>query len=309
MKMSNSLADPVEWLCHGTTLRAIHYAPRHSDFVHQGRAPCIVLAHGLGGVRTARLDAYAERFAQAGFHALAFDYRFFGQSDGQPRQNFNIRAQLDDWASAIAFARELPGVDAGRIALWGSSFSGGHVVVAAAEDGHIQAVSSQGPMMDGRAAFLNVLRYAGVGQGLRLSAHAVLDALMSPLGKRHTIALVAAPGEVGVMTSADAVSGYTAIASEDWHNTITSSWLLQLPLYRPIRYARRLPCPILIGICMQDSVAPVSAAEALAKRAGARAQICRYDVGHFDIYVGAAFEQAVADQIAFFTEKLGASPH
>ena len=46
------------------------------------KRPCIVMAHGFGGVKEMRLDAYAERFSAAGYHVLVFDYRHFGASDG-----------------------------------------------------------------------------------------------------------------------------------------------------------------------------------------------------------------------------------
>src|SRR5207244_4307829 len=113
--------------------------------------PCVVLAHGWTGIREARLDAYAERFAVAGMAALVFDYRHFGASEGEPRQLLDIRRQLEDWAAAIAYARTLEGVDPERIALWGSSFSGGHVVETAACDRRIGAGVGQVPFVGGLA--------------------------------------------------------------------------------------------------------------------------------------------------------------
>ena len=70
-----------------------------------GPAPVLVMAHGLGAVRTMRLDAYAERFSAAGYACLVFDYRNFGDSEGQPRQLLDIGMQLADWAAAVAYAR------------------------------------------------------------------------------------------------------------------------------------------------------------------------------------------------------------
>src|SRR5919202_566943 len=90
-------------------------------------APLIVMGHGLGAVREMRLDAYAQRFAAAGFAALVFDYRHFGASGGEPRQLLDVRRQLEDWRAAVAFARTVDGIDPERVALWGTSFSGGHV--------------------------------------------------------------------------------------------------------------------------------------------------------------------------------------
>src|SRR4051794_6124540 len=128
-------------------------------------AACVVLAHGFGGVRGARLDAFAERFAEAGLAALVFDYRHFGDSTGEPRQLLDIGRQLDDWRAAIAFARSLPEVDPDRVAAWGTSFSGGHVAVIAAEDPRLAAAISQGPYMDG----LWALRVQGPANVARLT--------------------------------------------------------------------------------------------------------------------------------------------
>src|ERR1700744_1345631 len=82
-----------------------------------GDAPRVVRAPGLGAVRTMRLDAYAERFSAAGYACLVFDYRNFGDSEGEPRQLLDVDMQLADWAAAVAYARTLDGVDADRIAL------------------------------------------------------------------------------------------------------------------------------------------------------------------------------------------------
>ena len=94
----------------------------------EGRAPVVVMAHGLAAVKEMRLDAYAERFAAAGFHVLVFDYRHFGDSEGSPRQLLDIKKQHQDWTAAVTYARTRPDVDGTRVALWGSSLSGGHVL-------------------------------------------------------------------------------------------------------------------------------------------------------------------------------------
>src|SRR5206468_5312028 len=114
----------------------------------EGPYPIVVLAHGFGALREARLWAYAERFAAAGMAALVFDYRHFGASGGEPRQLLDVSRQLADWAAAVAFARGLDGVDAERVALWGTSLSAGHVVSTAADDPRVAAVVAQVPFAD-----------------------------------------------------------------------------------------------------------------------------------------------------------------
>lgn len=73
-----------------------------------GRAPCVVRAHGLAGVKEMRLDAYAERFAAAGYHVLVFDYRHFGASEGSSRQLLDIATQQEDWAAGVHYAGVAP---------------------------------------------------------------------------------------------------------------------------------------------------------------------------------------------------------
>ena len=265
------------------------------------RLPCIVMAHGLGGTREAGLAPYAERFAAAGYGVLVFDYRHFGDSDGEPRQLLSIRRQLQDWESAVTFARGLSGMDPDRMALWGSSFSGGHVIVVAARDRRVAALSAQGPMMDGWAALVNFLGYAGAGQLLRLAGLGVLDAVRALAGRPAlTVPVIAKPGGLAAMSSSDAYDGYRALAPPDWRNELCARFALTLGTYRPILYARKVACPALIQVCRQDSVAPAAAAVATARRMGHQAELQRYDCGHFDIYVGAVFECAVKDQLAFF---------
>ena len=295
----------IDFISRGTTCRAWFYPARSDALRTENGVPCVVMAHGLGGTRDAGLEPYAERFASAGLAVFLFDYRYFGASDGEPRQLFSVRAQLYDWKIAIAVARRQADVDPERIALWGSSFSGGHVVAAAARDGHVAAVTAQGPMMDGLAAVTNFVSYAGFMQLLKLTWAGIRDAINNLAGADpYMIPIVGRPGTLAAMTSEDAYDGYKAITPPDWRNEMAARFALTLAFYRPGRRANRLPCPILVQICDEDSVAPPWAAEATVLHAGERGRERHYKIGHFDIYRGAGFRQSSADQIAFFHENL-----
>lgn len=296
--------EEIAFPSRGVRLRAGLFRPVPGNS-RAAAVPCIVMAHGLGGTRAAGLEPFARHFAEAGFAVLVFDYRGFGLSAGEPRQIVDVRMQLDDWAAAIAHARGLPGIDPQRIALWGSSFSGGLVIAAAVEDGKVAAVSSQGAMMDGLAALLNLVRQEGVAQTARVSVQAARDALRARFGRsRVRLPVVGAPGELAVLTTPDSKPGYLAIAPPDWVNAISLSWMLTLPRFRPNRMAARLPCPTLFCIAERDVVVPPSAVEDAARRAGANAEVRRYPRGHFDIYVGEGFADSARDQTDFFRRHL-----
>lgn len=302
---ANITVDEVEFSSHGTTLRAGHFLPATQVLHNERGLPCVVMGHGLGGTRAAGLEPFARRFAAAGLHVLCFDYRGFGSSDGLPRQWISVPRQLQDWASAIAYARSLPGVDPERIALWGSSFSGAHSVAAAVKDGKVAAVSSQGAMMDGTAALLNLLRQAGLGHVLKMTAYGLADAARSLFGLgRVMMPVVGAPGETAALVTPDSKPGYLRIAPPDWRNQISCSWALDLALYRPNTMTARLPCPALFCIATEDLVVPPAAMEDGARRSGGKVEVKRYPIGHFDIYVDEGFENASRDQTEFFVRVL-----
>ncbi|MFJ1457589.1 alpha/beta hydrolase [Nocardia sp. N2S4-5] len=171
-----------------------------------GPRPLVVMGHGLGAVRHMRLDAYAERFAAAGWSVLVFDYRYLGASGGRPRQLIDIGRQLADWHAALAFARTLPEVDTDRIALWGSSFGGGHVLQVAADDGRVAAVVAQCPFTDGPASMLARTR-TGTLSMVVLVAAALLDLAGSWFGARPVLVPMAGPWWLpAFLVSADTVS-------------------------------------------------------------------------------------------------------
>jgi fermentation-respiration switch protein FrsA (DUF1100 family) len=259
------------------------------------------MAHGFGGTCADGLTPYAERFVEAGMAVLLFDYRHFGHSDGQPRQLLDINRQLEDWTAAIACARTREEVDETRIALWGSSFSGGHVVPTGVRDGHVRAVISQGPFADG----LKQIASFPLSLNLKITMHALRDQVRALLGREpHYVPVIGAPGSNAVLQSPESKPGYLAIIGEGsrWLNQCTPRVMLQVPRYRPFRAGSQLPCPWLVCIADRDDLTPPHIARELAEAGGAHVR--GYDGGHFDIYRGEVFERVVADQVAFLEEHL-----
>src|SRR6266481_2093114 len=111
------------------------------------REPAVAMAHGFGAVKEMYLEPFARRFAAAGIAALVFDYRSFGASGGEPRQRVLPRDQIEDYRNALTWLSLQPEIDADRLGIWGTSFTGAHVIQVAAHDPRVKAVFSQaGPM-------------------------------------------------------------------------------------------------------------------------------------------------------------------
>lgn len=261
--------------------------------------PIIVMAHGLGGVKEERLDAFAERFTKAGYACLVFDYRYFGASTGEPRQLLDIEAQRADWRAAVTFARTLPDVDPERVVVWGTSFGGGHVIVTAADDPRIAAAISQCPFTDGLASGFAMSPATSV----KVTALALRDLLGARLGRSPLLVPSAGvPHSAALMTAPDAVSGVAALMPEGATHSkdVAARIALQIPLNFPGRRAKDVACPIFFAICERDTVAPAKPTQRYAAQA-AQGEIKLYDTGHFDIYVGDWFERNVTDQLDFLT--------
>ncbi len=262
--------------------------------------PCVVMAHGFGATRDSGLLPFAEGFTAAGADVLLVDYRGFADSEGDLRQAIDHRAHRRDYHAAVARARLIDGVDPARIVLWGSSYSGGHVVAVAAEDPRIAGVISQGAAMDGLGAVMEILRYAGPWQLLRLSGHAVVDAVGALFGRReHRVGIFGPPGATAAITSHDAAPGYGSIIGPSFVNEMPARGILTIPLNRPVTAAPRVRCPMLLVVAADDSIAPPAAVRKVAATAGGPVETLELDCGHFDIYLGEPFATSLERQIAF----------
>lgn len=292
------MREEISFTSGGTMCAAWLYRPEDPG----GETPCVVMGHGFSATRHERLPAFAGRFAEAGAAVLVFDYRYFGDSGGEPRQLLDISAQHEDWRAAIACARGQAGVDPERIVLWGSSFSGGHVIHVAAEDPRVAAVISQMPFTDGLAT----VRALGPRAVARATPAALLDAARGLSGRSpHLVPAVAPPGQLGMMTTPGAEAGFRAIVPPEspWRNEVAARVMLRVPYYRPGRRARELRMPLFMALATEDTLTPPGAAERWARTAPDH-ELLRLPVGHFDPYVGERFEELVSAEVDFLRRRV-----
>jgi dienelactone hydrolase len=268
--------------------------------------PVVILGHGLGATREMRLDAFAERFARAGLAALAFTYRHFGDSGGQPRQLLSIKRQIADWDAAIAYVKARPDIDGTRIAVWGSSFGGGHAVTVASRHPELRAAVAQCPFTDGLASALAL----GLAASLRLAPVLARDVAAKVRGRAPVMMpLAGAPGSLALMNAPDALPGYRALVPADvtFRNEVPARVAPAVMAYRPGRAVKKINFPILFCVSNTDTVTPPAQTLRYAGTA-AQGEIRRYAAGHFDFYVGEAFEALVCDQLEFLTRQLCPAP-
>jgi len=287
----------IQFSVEGKTVSAWLYLPRDRS----RPVPCVVMNHGFGGTKDSVLERYALRFVAAGTAVLTYDYRHFGESEGEPRQLYDVSYQLQDLRTAIAYARSRSEVDPEKIVLWGTSASGGYGLAIAAEDDRIATVIGQCAGLDHEADSKLFMEREGLGYFLRLFVHAQRDKGRSRFGlSPHTIPMVGVPGTMAMFSAPGAFDGYARLLgnSDTFQNEVCARLLFMGHGRDPSEAAEDVQCPVLLLVCEQDNiVAPdshVKAAQAL----GDKAIVKSYPIGHFDIYEGEHFENAVKEMLA-----------
>lgn len=266
-----------------------------------GMQPCVVMGTGFGGTQdTPSIVANAQAFAVSGFMALTFDYRNFGESQGEPRQVIRIQEQLADFHAAVSFARSQAGIDPDRIALWGTSFGGGHVVTVAASDPRIAAVVAQVPFngfpkkVEGRSADMT----------RKLLGAMVKDTIRGWLGQPpYYIRAVGNTGELAVMASPQAVQVIEGMDSKTWRNEVAPRALFEMMRYKPSDWAPQLKMPLLVCVGEFDRESLGENTIELVEKAP-RGELKSYPFAHYDIYRPEYRKQVISDQIEFLRKHL-----
>ncbi|MCB9745990.1 MAG: alpha/beta hydrolase [Alphaproteobacteria bacterium] len=265
----------------------------------------LVMAHGFTGERDMSLPAYAERFAEAGFAAFTFDYRHWGDSGGLPRYEIVAEEQVEDYLSAIGFLRGRSELKGAGVVAWGTSFSGGHALIAAHRDGQLAGVISQVPMVNGLAepegqAHEGALVWPLVRLSFKDKWREIGDK------ERLYVPAFPDPGEVGFLIGEEAYEARGTLIPEgsDWPNLVAPAILIDFDEYHPNRVADEVTAPTLFVIGEGDTYVSNAATEKVAA-AMPNAHVSSVDAGHFGVYAGPAFEEVVSLELGFLRTLMG----
>ncbi len=275
-----------------------------------GNGACVVMAGGAAVTKEPGTDRFAARFHAAGFSVLAFDYRHFGESGGTPRQVVRVRQQLADWEAALDCAASLPGVRPDKIAGWGFSLAGGHLLRLAArrrDDSHLAVVIAQAPLADGVASMPHALRHETLPVLARFPLIALRDTARAVVGRQPLLVPLAGPrGAVAMLTTPDAADGDRALNPGDayptWEQAIAARSVMRVGLYRPGRTAHHIRCPLMAVISTHDqSVLAAPALKAAHRAPGA--EVLTIDGGHYSAFLD-QHETVVAAELDFLRRHL-----
>lgn len=291
----------IEFNAEGNILRGWLYLPK----VNGNPPPIIVMAHGFGAVKEMHLDKFAEQFASHGMAALVFDYRGLGESEGPIRNEVNPLEQIEDYRHAVTFISTLDGIEKDRIGAWGTSYSGGHVLVLAATDPRIKCVVSQVPAISGSQS---ASRRVPPHLVKNLTDTFAEDRILRMKGEHPTMRKIVSnnPEDKVVFSMPDAIEWYleSGRISPHWKNEVTLRSVEMSRYYEPGTYISQIsPTPLLMIVANEDHITPTDLALKAYENALEPKELRIFSGGHFDPYVK-EFKLASEEAVQWFLKHL-----
>lgn len=279
-------------------LAADFYLPKSAK-----KPAVIVMAHGFAGLRHFKLVQYAQKFAQAGYAVVLFDYRYWGGSTGKPRELVSIKHQLEDWNTMLSFIATHKQIDERRIVVWGTGLSGGYVLQLASENKSIQAVMAQVPFVDG-AELAKLYPLTQLPKALKMSSQ---DYMGGKVGLTPTCLPVVDPKKLSFLPTVDSNFGMQSILNPDyyWSGQVPARALFQLIRFRPIQSVRKISVPVLYIAAQQDSLIPIESSREAATNIAPFVTYHEWKMQHFEVYHPHWYDKAVNTQLEFLHQHIG----
>lgn len=319
----NSAACSVETL-HLDVAGACLHAWKVLPTAPRGRYPTVVIAHGWGAVKEMTLDYVAAECAQLGIASIVFDHRGVGGSDGV-EGDLDPEQQIADYQAVLSIASEMDDVDSGRLGVWGTSYSGGHVLYVAARDDRVRAVVSQVPTISGSKN--TMLRYDAATREEMRRTVAAERAADTPGADLHRVPAIPRAPRAGESLRGSPVPIDPGLLPEvsnarygndtprfygdldgprllTWRNSVTLRARDRYADYEPGESMTAVsPAPLLVVMADADTITPSDQIYRAFDRVDATGRLLVVEGGHYDVYTSQR-ERVNAASAAFFAEVL-----
>jgi fermentation-respiration switch protein FrsA (DUF1100 family) len=299
------MRQDVNFSSNGMSCAGWLYVPE--DLQEGEERPAIVMAHGFSAVKEMYLANFAEKFEEAGFVVLVFDYRYFGDSEGEPRGRLIPAEQHEDYKNAITWISQRAEVDPDRIGIWGSSYSGGHVLYLTSFDKRIKAAVAQVPLVNGWQNAQRLMRPDVFDE--------FLAALAQDRAQRYTegtgasVPVVAPEGEPSALPTPESYEWFTHAGetiAPNWRNEVSLESMEAFLEYNPAGSIHLIsPTPLLIVVAEKDTLTPTDLAiEAYERALEPKSLVILEGAKHFDAYTEPGLSQSALPVVEWFERHL-----
>ncbi|MGC6499024.1 MAG: alpha/beta hydrolase [Henriciella sp.] len=299
IETSRFTREDIRFPCGNATCAGWLYLPRN-----QANPPVVVMGQGLTGLRKDLIPGFAETFAANGIAAFAFDYRYFGDSGGSPRNLADPQRQLTDWRAAISYVRATPEIDGDRLGLWGTSMSGGLVLELGATEENVGAIVAQIPGVDSEAERLGLQTNATMI--FRVLTAISVDHVKSIYSdEAFEISTFGDPKDFAMFSDAQTMIDIEPLRQQNpTPRKIAGRSLPKLNAYNPREFWDDVNAPILIMASETDRLSPIEPIRELAEARNDIVTLELFDGHHFSLYEPSQTAWAAQRQVDFFLTKL-----
>ena len=287
------MTQAVNFYSEGFKLCGDLYLP--TDLGKADKRAAIILCHGYTGVRNLYLPAIAHSFNAAGYVVLTFDYKGWGDSEGQ-RSRLAPYSRVADVQAALTFLAEREEVEPQQLGLFGTSYGGGTVVWVAAIDPRVKCLVSVVGVGNGARWMRSVRRPDEYGDLMRRSAVDRISRMITGKSEFVNRDEVLLPdresAQLSAATRRDVAAAVSEIPLEFVDDTLNFNpeWVVD----------KIAPRPILFVTTDEDRLVPPQETEAMYLRAGEpKKLIVLKGYGHYQVYFGDALRQVMDASISW----------
>lgn len=270
----------------------------------EGKGPAVVMAHGLSAVKEQALPEYAEKLTAAGLVTLIFDYRTFGESEGEPRCQLFPVEMVEDYRNAISWLSDRPEVDPQRIGIWGTSFSGSYVLFAGTFDRRVKAVVAQVPNVGTPRA-----RFERSPERWERDAQMMSEERTERYrtGIVEYVKVVSAGGEPCIIPGKSAYDFFMGSQEKapTWRNQLTRESLEKTREFDPVGLIDLMsPTALMLIAGEKDELIALESVKRVYERAKEPKELVVLPITHFEIYYEPWLSRAAEAAVKWFTRHL-----
>ncbi len=282
----------IEFYSDGSKIKGHLYLP---DQLKDGeKIPGIVLCHGFAGVKELLLPPYAQTFSESGFAALPFDYRGFGESEGE-RGKLIPYFQIADIRNALTFMQTQAEVNPDKLGLWGTSFGGANAIVTSDLDKRVKCLSVQLTFGDGERVITG-----GLDEQEKEKLLAMLHKLQVKEVTQNKSMQVTVQK---ILTDEQSIEFFNKMieAYPELNIKIPFLTIKETMEHKPEKHLGGVRVPILIVGAENDKVNPPEESGIIFEKANEPKELMMVPrAAHYEVYEGEMFNSVVSKQLEWF---------